>query len=598
MKTILFGIFTLFFCANLVGQVGIGTTDPQGILDIDSNNAGMVIPRVESTDVIQQINGNFIENGTLVYNEELDKFCFFINDAWFCPEIEEVCNTIDPIADYSEECDAYTYFKPLVSTTSGRPPGFGSAIALSDDGNVLVVGAPLDASSATGINGDPTPLATTIWNGAVYVFVKNNSVWEFETYIKPAVYQGNRRYFGHEVAISGDGQTIAATGLTLIEDGDPSNDTSNAQFTLATYVFERQGATWVEKTILNPLHDYPRSFQWYQSSSVLSTSTSIRNSSLSLNNDGTLIAFGQPYKSESAVNINGAVSNTNLTRSGAVDVFRKQAGSWNHEAFLKSNLRETFLNFGSDVAFNATGNRLIVGMQQEQSLVNGGRVYVYDFNGSNWSRSAIVAPMVSEGDDRFGYVVALDAVGTTMAVGAVHEDGVFNCVDGDQDDNRASNAGAAYVFLLDNTTWIQEAYLKPENAATDISYGISIAISNDGNKLIVGAKDSSNAQLYNGESYDNSEFFAGSAYIYNRCVDTWNAEAYLKSPYPDNIGTGGHFRSDYFSFVEMSGDGNTIAVGAPGEDSPGTGVNSGLEAVNETGSSQSGAVFLLNACNI
>lgn len=65
--------FFLFVFTGSIAQVGIGTTTPEGALDVSSNNSGVVVPRValtSKTDLITVVNpqGGNVVNGTLVWN--------------------------------------------------------------------------------------------------------------------------------------------------------------------------------------------------------------------------------------------------------------------------------------------------------------------------------------------------------------------------------------------------------------------------------------------------------------------------------------------------------------------------------------------------
>src|SRR5688572_17857781 len=60
--------------------------------------------------------------------------------------------------------------------------------------------------------------------------------------------------------------------------------------------------------------------------------------------------------------------------------------------------------------------------------------------------------------DRFGEVIAIS--GDTMVVGAAYEASGASGVNGNQQDNSNSQAGAAYVYVRDGAAWRQQAYLK------------------------------------------------------------------------------------------------------------------------------------------
>ena len=100
------------------------------------------------------------------------------------------------------------------ASNPGRSDHFGSTVALSGDGSTMVVSAPWESRAATGINGnqadDSLPQA-----GAVYVFTRSGSTWSQQAYIKAsntgmAGEGGDGDQFGFSVAISDDGNTIAA----------------------------------------------------------------------------------------------------------------------------------------------------------------------------------------------------------------------------------------------------------------------------------------------------------------------------------------------------------------------------------------------------
>src|SRR5687768_2603452 len=91
-------------------------------------------------------------------------------------------------------------------------PLIGGTMAISADGNTLVVGAPHEDSAATGVNGNQRD--DTAWDsGAAYVFVRTGNSWSQQAYIKPSNTQTSDK-FGFALALSGDGNTLAI-GATL-----------------------------------------------------------------------------------------------------------------------------------------------------------------------------------------------------------------------------------------------------------------------------------------------------------------------------------------------------------------------------------------------
>jgi hypothetical protein len=159
--------------------------------------------------------------------------------------------------------------------------------------------------------------------------------------------------------------------------------------------------------------------------------------------------------------------------------------------------------------------------------------------------------------------------GDTVVVGAQFEDSNATGVNGDQTDNSASASGAAYVFVRNETSWSQQAYLKASNTDGGDFFGGSVAVSGD--TVVVGAdSESSNATGVNGDQSNNFEIASGAAYVFVRNGTSWSQQAYLKASNNE--------RGDIFGrSVAVSGD--TVVVGAQQEDSNATGVN-GTESDN------------------
>jgi len=160
--------------------------------------------------------------------------------------------------------------------------------------------------------------------------------------------------------------------------------------------------------------------------------------------------------------------------------------------------------------------------------------------------------------------------GNTLVVGAPDERSKATGVNGDQSDNSALYAGAAYVFVRDGTNWSQQAYLKASNTDADDGFGSAVAVLD--NLVLVGARnEASNATGVNGDQSDNSAPIAGAAYVFLRSTTNWSQQAYLK---PSNTRTYDEFGSS----LAVSGD--TVVVGANGDSSNAIGVNGNQSNTN------------------
>ncbi len=177
---------------------------------------------------------------------------------------------------------------------------------------------------------------------------------------------------------------------------------------------------------------------------------------------------------------------------------------------------------------NSDGKTLAVGAAQEASNATGingdqtntlysfaGAAYVFTRSGNNWSQQAYIKASNTDGLDNFGYAVSLSADGNTLASGARRESSNATGLNGIQNDNSASQAGAAYVFTRSGSNWSQQCYVKATNTDATDNFGSSLTLSGDGATLAVGApQEASNATGINGNQNDNSAAAAGAVYLY------------------------------------------------------------------------------------
>jgi trimeric autotransporter adhesin len=191
-----------------------------------------------------------------------------------------------------------------------------------------------------------------------------------------------------------------------------------------------------------------------------------------------------------------------------------------------------------------------------------------------------------------GNAAAISQDGTTLAIGAPHENGGAKGINGNQNDHSLYSSGAVYVFTRRGDTVAQQAYIKASNPAEDANFGSSVVLSRDGNTLAVAAYYEASASTgINGNQSDRSIPEAGAVYIFTRTGTTWSQQAYIKASNTGNAAVGNGFaEGDQFGYsIALSSDGNTLAVGAIGEDSNATGID-GNQADNSA--NQSGAAYV------
>jgi FG-GAP repeat len=470
--------------------------------------------------------------------------------------------TIDPIAQQA-------YLKASNTATNDN---FGTSVALS--GNTLVVGADGEDSAATGINGNQADNSAS-GSGAAYVFVRSGSTWAQQAYLK-ASNTGSGDRFGLEVALSGDTLLVSAIAEASAATGINGNQLDNSSpLSGAAYVFVRNGSTWSQQAYLKA-----------------SNTGAGDQFGFAVAISGDSLVVGSWFEDSAATGVNGNQADESASTSGAAYVFVRSGATWTQQAYLKASNTGTQDSFGEAVGIS--GETVVVGAQLEDSAATGpngnqadnsasdsGAAYVFVRSGTAWTQQAYLKASNTQSNDWFGGSVALS--GDTLVLGAQQEDSSAPGVNGNQADNSMPSAGAAYVFMRSGASWSQQAYLKASNPDSQDGFGRKVAISGD--TLVVGANlEDSAATGINGNQADNSATGAGAAYAFLRTGATWSQLAYLKASNAETVD--GLGRS-----VAISGD--TVAAGAPLEDSAATGVN-GNQADNSAGFSGATYTFDLD----
>lgn len=221
---------------------------------------------------------------------------------------------------------------------------FGNSLAMSHDGTVLAIGAIGDASSATGVNGDPLDRSAP-GSGAVYLFVLTDGQWHQDTYFKASDTEHDDM-FGWALALSADGTTLAC-GASMHQ----------GQAVGAAYVFVRQAGSWRQQVEFQVPH---------RPGEVLGFATS-----MALSDDGSALAVGAWGDSSGARGLGGDPSDRSAPGSGAVYQYMRLGGSWFQTAYLKSPNSDAGDAFGSAVAISGSGGTLAVAARGEQSAATG-----------------------------------------------------------------------------------------------------------------------------------------------------------------------------------------------------------------------------------
>lgn len=325
----------------------------------------------------------------------------------------------------------------IKASNTGLGDQFGRSVAIS--GNTIVVGANAEDSNATGINGNQNDNSAGN-SGAAYVFTRSGFLWTQYAYLK-ASNTGNGDGFGRTVAISGDtivvgaqAEKSAATGI----DGNQFDDSfSNAG---AAYIFFRSSGTWSQQAYVKASNTGMDDLFGY-----------------SVAVDGDTAVVGAVGEASNATGVGGNQADNSLPQAGAAYVFHRSGGKWSQQGYLKASNTAQFYEFGSSVAVSGDtvlvgspgendGFALLGGVEAGVEPIGAGAAYLYSRAGSVWSFDSYVTASNREGFDRFGTSVSLaDDIAT---VGALGEDSSATGIGGNQADNSASAAGAAYFYTL------------------------------------------------------------------------------------------------------------------------------------------------------
>ena len=250
--------------------------------------------------------------------------------------------------------------------------------------------------------------------------------------------------------------------------------------------------------------------------------------SVSLSADGTTVAIGARR------------NDGNGNSSGHTRIYNWNGTTWNQ---LGSDIDGEAANdfSGRSISLSNDGKTVAIGAHKNDGNgSNSGHTRIYSWNGTTWSQ--LGGDIDGEAsDDESGFSVSLAGNGTVVAVSAYQNNG------------NGSNAGHTRIYTWNGTTWNQLGS-DIDGEAADDEGGYSIALSNDGNTIAIGAR------LNDGNGTNS-----GQTRIYSWSGNTWS-----------QLGSDidGEASDDESGFsVSLSDDGTTVAIGARQNDSNGT--NSG-----------------------
>ncbi|MFN8286691.1 MAG: T9SS type A sorting domain-containing protein [Chitinophagales bacterium] len=366
---------------------------------------------------------------------------------------------------YHKSANTWSGMGVLQGRGDSGSPLMGSSVTISAAGDKIVVGAPKD-------NGG---------RGAFWTFTKNGNNWQPQGGRTTVAFTGTSSGFGESVSLSADGKTLATQGY---------RGWVFFPAKVGFWVFKDSAQSWVIEA--GPLH----------ADSGLSTNFGGGGASVSADGNtaffanagddadtGTIYPYvrsgnqwvqqGNPLQGHPKGKEQGYI--TSLSADGNVGVwclgtdtfayvFRRTNGVWQQEARLSMFSPNTPYVVYASAAISGDGNTIALGNQADSST---GAVFVYYYSNGQWGLQAKLRAAGQPINQRFGQSLSFSADGNTLAVG----NGIYVLDWG----------GGVWIYKRNGTTWSQfTSKLLPNDAIGQTHFGVSVALSANGNTLAVG----------------------------------------------------------------------------------------------------------------
>jgi uncharacterized repeat protein (TIGR01451 family) len=281
---------------------------------------------------------------------------------------------------------------------------FGTAVAISGNGGIAVVGAPAAARS-----------------GKAFVFTLNAGVAGGTTAELDAPAEaGGNYHFGNAVAIAANGNDIVV-GAPVIGDGVPAGKAwlfvtgkSNAAQARVSSLFN----AFKNNTSLLQAAKGGNSGPWsvgHEFDNPVSDKPGYFGSSLAISADGSEVLIG-------AYGEYSSTDNSNQGDGIGAAYLYTQASGWGTPQVFMDAAAVRLEGFGNSVSLASDGKTLAIGAQNAgvNSADAAGKVFVYQLSSGTWTPSHTFGdPRPADGNN-FGSAVALSSEGATLLVGAMN----------------------------------------------------------------------------------------------------------------------------------------------------------------------------------
>ncbi len=273
---------------------------------------------------------------------------------------------------YSLIAGVWTLQAEITAIDGSTLSTFGNSLSFDSTGTIMAIGSALKTVGANGLQ------------GTVYIYTESAGVWN-QTAEIVASNGANSDYFGICVSLNAAGNILAIGAYNKTIGSNAGQG--------ATYVYVETNGAWAQQAELTAIDG------------VAGDNFGI---SVQLNGTGTVLVVGAYTKA------NGA-----NTSQGAAYVFAYSGGSWAQQSKLLSSDGAVNDWFGQAVAINAAGTIIAIGAMGKvfNGHVNFGAAYIFIESAGVWAQHAELVPVNGALNGYFGYSVAFDDSGDTVAVG-------------------------------------------------------------------------------------------------------------------------------------------------------------------------------------
>jgi hypothetical protein len=405
---------------------------------------------------------------------------------------------------------------------------FSSSIAISGNGNFVVVGTPnYDQGGSYAPNG-----------GVAHAFMSDSNQTEYTvggyTVGQEPVYKTSDDKFGENKSIS-----IDSEGKRYVFGSTTYNYNSNDVGQVVIY--HNEDETNPHSNVVSFANNTTSFHNFAKKGQVHGPHVGAEYGySCKLSADGSLLLVGAPSARTSTSDATtdfGRVY-TYIERTSGMSNY-SQGDRWGNTSSSNSPKQTIEQSSGDRVDNDRFGSAIDINKDKSYAVIGcgstaaatPGKAYVYTISSDTLTQQAKLTPSDGVNGDGFGESVAISDDGTIVAVGSYKADNGSN-----------SEAGAVYTFKRTGTSWSQVSKINQPSAGASMQFGFSLAMSSSGGKLFIGERKTSSVE--------------GAVHSYNGADGAYSLDTTINS---DSSESGNAFGAD----VSCTSDGRILAVGAP-----------------------------------